>query len=75
MIASTWLSLTGRAGCALAYCAAYSPARLPKTTMSESELPPRRLAPLMPEAHSPAANSPSMVDIWESASTCTPPMM
>ena len=38
--------------------AAYSPARLPNTIRSDSELPPRRLAPLMPDAHSPAANRP-----------------
>ena len=45
-----------RARCA--NCAAYSPARLPKTSRSESELPPSRLAPCMPAAHSPAANRP-----------------
>ena len=31
--------------------AAYSPARLPKTSRSESELPPRRFAPCSPAAH------------------------
>src|SRR3712207_9254051 len=36
---------------------------------SDSELPPRRLAPLIPAAHSPAANSPGIVDICVSAST------
>ena len=48
----------GPAGCSFANCAANSPARLPKTSRSESELPPSRLAPLMPAAHSPAANKP-----------------
>ena len=41
-----------------ANCAAYSPARLPKTSRSDSEFPPSRLAPLIPAAHSPAANRP-----------------
>ena len=49
--------------------AACSPARLPKTSRSDSELPPSRLAPLMPAAHSPAANRPGIVDICVSAST------
>ena len=44
--------------CSCAYFAANSPARLPNTSRSDSELPPSRLAPLMPAAHSPAANSP-----------------
>ena len=52
-----------------------SPARLPNTMRSDSEFPPRRFAPLMPEAHSPAANRPGTDDICESASTRTPPMM
>ena len=56
-------------------CAACSPARLPNTSRSESELPPSRLAPLMPAAHSPAANRPGTVDICVSASTRTPPIM
>ena len=58
----------------LAYLAAYSPARLPNTIRSHSELPPSRLAPLMPLAHSPAANSPGTFDIWVSPSTRTPPI-
>ena len=56
-------------------CAANSPARLPKTSKSDSELPPSRLAPLMPTAHSPQANSPGTRDICVSGSTRTPPMM
>src|SRR5437867_1890136 len=39
----------------LLYWAAASPARRPKTRRSESELPPRRFAPCMPAATSPAA--------------------
>src|SRR2546430_10546207 len=35
----------------LAKRAANSPARFPKTTMSERELPPSRFAPLIPAAH------------------------
>ena len=54
--------------------AAYSPARLPKTIRSESELPPRRFAPLIPAAHSPAANSPGTVDSCVSAFTRIPPI-
>src|SRR5438105_1971537 len=38
--------------------AANSPARFPNTRRSDNELPPSRFAPLMPAAHSPAANSP-----------------
>ena len=38
--------------------AACSPARLPKTSRSDSELPPSRLEPCMPPDTSPAANSP-----------------
>ena len=55
--------------------AAYSPARLPKTSRSERELPPSRFAPCRPAAHSPAAKRPGTSDIWESASTLTPPIM
>src|ERR1039458_9387465 len=40
--ASTWASLTWPAEFSCAYFAAYSPARLPKTIRSESELPPIR---------------------------------
>ena len=56
-----------------ANAAAYSPARLPKTSRSDSELPPRRLAPCRPDAHSPAANNPGTLLICESASTSMPP--
>jgi hypothetical protein len=38
-------------------------------------LPPNRLAPLMPAAHSPAAKSPATLDICVSESTRMPPMM
>ncbi len=47
--ASTCSSSTRPRGrCSLANLAAYSPARLPNTSRSDSELPPRRLAPCMP---------------------------
>ncbi len=39
--------------------AACSPARLPKTSRSESEFPPSRFAPCRPAPHSPAAKSPA----------------
>ena len=52
---------SGRRGFSLANFAAYSPARLPKTSRSDSELPPSRLAPCSPAAHSPAANRPGHV--------------
>jgi len=55
--------------------AAPKPARRPKTMRSESELPPRRFAPCMPPATSPAAKSPGTVAAWVSASTRTPPIM
>jgi len=55
--------------------AANSPARFPNTSRSDSELPPSRFAPLMPAAHSPAANRPCTLDICVSESTRTPPMM
>src|SRR5215831_10501882 len=61
--------------CPLAKVAAYSPARWPKTSRSEREFPPSLLAPCNPAAHSPAANNPGTSDIWESASTRTPPIM
>ena len=54
--------------------AANSPARFPKTSRSESELPPSRFAPLIPAAHSPAANNPGTRDICVSESTRIPPM-
>ena len=59
----------------LAYSAAPRPARRPKTRRSDSELPPSRLAPCMPPAHSPAAKRPGTVAAPVSASTRTPPMM
>ena len=55
--------------------AAPSPVLRPKTRRSYSELPPRRFAPCMPPAASPAANRPGTVDWQVSASTRTPPMM
>ena len=58
----------------LGILAAYSPARLPNTSRSDKELPPRRLAPCIPPATSPAANRPGTVVAWLSASTSTPPM-
>src|SRR5918994_4593996 len=73
--AATWSSSIATAPFVRENSAAYSPARLPNTTMSERELPPSRFAPLMPDAHSPAANRPGTDDICVSASTCTPPMM
>ena len=48
---------------------------LPNTSRSESEFPPSRLAPCSPAATSPAANRPGTVDICESPSTRTPPIM
>ena len=41
--------------------AAASPARLPNTIVSVSELPPRRFAPWSPAVHSPAAYRPANV--------------
>ena len=38
-----------------AYAAAPAPVRAPNTRRSDSELPPRRLAPCIPPATSPAA--------------------
>ena len=52
-----------------------SPARRPKTSRSESELPPSRFAPCSPAATSPAANRPGTVVAVVSASTRTPPIM
>ena len=40
------------------YVGAPTPASLPNTIRSDSELPPRRFAPCMPAAHSPQANRP-----------------
>ena len=51
------------------------PGRRPKTSRSDSELPPSRFAPCMPPAHSPAAKRPGTVDAAVSASTRTPPIM
>ena len=55
--------------------AAAWPARRPNTRRSESEFPPSRLAPCIPAATSPAANSPGTVVAAVSASTRMPPMM
>ena len=55
--------------------AAYSPARLPNTIRSESELPPSRLAPLMPAALRRRRRDPGTVDICVSPSTRMPPIM
>ena len=63
------------APCSFAKPAACSPARLPKTTRSDSELPPSRFAPCRPAAASPAAKSPGTVDICESPSTRIPPIV
>ena len=64
-----------------AYSPAWTPARLPNTTMSSSELVPSRLAPCTEtQAHSPAANSPGMTVLaaspttWASTSVGMPPM-
>jgi len=48
---------------------------LPKTIRSDSELPPSRLAPLMPEAHFARGEQPGTVDICESGVHPYPPMM
>src|SRR6266849_9488595 len=72
---STCASSMRTAPAFLANCAACAPARCPNTSRSDSEFPPRRFAPCRPAAHSPAANSPGTVDICDSASTRTPPMM
>ena len=58
-----------------AYAAAPAPVRCPKTSRSESELPPSRFAPCIPPATSPAANRPDRVVAPVSASTRIPPMM
>src|SRR3972149_214362 len=53
---SIWSALAaGITVISCAYFAAYSPARRPKTRMSESEFPPRRFAPCSPAAGPPAA--------------------
>ena len=54
--------------------AAFWPALMPNTVMSQMALPPMRLAPWMPPVTSPAANrpgifSPRMFRAWESPST------
>ena len=73
---STWRRIDRAARCSpCANFAAYSPARLPKTSRSESELPPRRLAPLMPAAHSPAAKRPGNRRHLRVAVHRTPPIM
>src|SRR5690606_33359615 len=75
--ASTAAAGTVRRPAVRAYAAAYSPARLPNTSRSDSELPPSRLEPCMPPATSPAANSPvtDPMAAVVSASTSIPPMM
>ena len=66
---------TGRASPSeAAYADAASPARLPKTSRSPSELPPSRLEPCMPPEHSPTAYRPVTALSWVSASTSTPPI-
>ena len=64
-----------------AWLPALTPARLPNTTMSSSELVPSRLAPCTDtQAHSPAANSPGMTVLaaspttWASTLVAMPPM-
>ena len=64
----------GRLVSASTYAAACSPARLPKTSRSESELPPRRFEPCIPPATSPAAYRPLTEDCAVSGSTSTPPI-
>ena len=54
--------------------AAASPARLPKTIVSVSELPPSRFAPCSPAVHSPAAYKPTTSVAWVSGSTTIPPI-
>ena len=56
------------------YDAADSPARLPNTIRSDSELPPNRFEPCIPPEHSPTAYRPLMPDSSVSGSTSTPPM-
>ena len=51
------------------------PARRPKTIVSSSELPPRRLAPCtLTQAHSPAAYNPG-IRVTPSRSVSMPPMV
>ncbi len=66
----------GQRGAGLrAACSAEAvPARLPKTSRSDSELPPSRLEPCIPPATSPAANSPATFAPAVSGSTSTPPI-
>ena len=62
--------------CSCANFAAYSPARLPNTSRSDSELPPSRLAPLMPGGALAGGEQPGHASTSACrASTRTPPMM
>ncbi len=53
-----------------------SPTIMPATTVSATELPPRRLKPCMSQqAASPAENRPFSVGLWPLASVRTPPIV
>ena len=67
-------SSSGAARTCCARVAAAAPARRPKTSRSDSELPPSRLEPCMPPEHSPTAYRPVTALSSVSASTSTPPM-
>ena len=56
------------------YATAPMPARRPKTSRSDRELPPSRLEPCMPPDTSPAANRPGRLEAAVSGSTSTPPI-
>ena len=65
----------GRAVIPFRYPAAPAPARRPKTSRSDSELPPSRFEPCMPPDTSPAANRPGTPGTAAvSGSTSTPPI-
>jgi len=51
------------------------PRVFPKTKRSDKEFPPSRFAPLIPAAHSPAANSPGKRDICVSESNPNAPII
>src|ERR687898_2397694 len=57
------------------YAAAPSPALRPKTSRSESELPPRRFAPCSPPATSPAAKRPGTLEAAVSGWILIPPIV
>jgi hypothetical protein len=59
---------------AAAWAAAPAPARWPKTSRSDSELPPSRFAPCIPPVTSPARTGPGSVVAPVSASTRMPPI-